>query len=119
MFYVITNLLILGQLFTFQAESSLGMPIGFDLVTSLKDMLTSYVVENNERRKRETEERLQREIEAEQSRFRGTRVTVASFLEWKARFDQELLEKEEAARGSAIIKREEAKKQKPTGETSH
>jgi len=95
------------------------MPIGFDLVTSLKDMLTSYVVENNERRKRETEERLQREIEAEQSRFRGTRVTVASFLEWKARFDQELLEKEEAARGSAIIKREEAKKQKPTGETSH
>ncbi|CAG8727209.1 26179_t:CDS:2, partial [Gigaspora rosea] len=64
---------------------------------------------------RDTVERLLRENDAEQSRFRGTRVTVASFLEWKARFDQELLEKEEAARGSAIIKREEAKKQKPTG----
>jgi len=92
------------------------MPIGFDLATSLKDVLTSYVVENTEKRKWEMEEKLRREIEAEQSKFHGTKVTVASFLEWKARFDQELLEREEAVRGSAAIRREEAKKPKPTGE---
>ncbi|CAG8460411.1 1242_t:CDS:2 [Paraglomus occultum] len=97
-------------------EGSLGMPIGFDLATSLKDMLTSYVVENKEKRRLEVEERLRREIEAEESKFQGTKVTVASFLEWKARFDQELFEKEEAARGSAAIRREETRKQKPTGE---
>ena len=49
------------------------------------------MVDEIERRKIEAEEkRKQEEEEAARKKFQGTRVTVESFLQWKAKFDEEL-----------------------------
>ncbi|CAG8473196.1 1953_t:CDS:10 [Ambispora gerdemannii] len=51
----------------------------------------------------------------EQARFQGTKVTVASFLEWREKFNKEKAEKERIEKGTAAYKRDEAKKLKATG----
>ena len=49
------------------------------------------LVDEIERRKIEAEEKKKREEEeAARKKFQGTRVTVESFLQWKAKFDAEL-----------------------------
>ena len=49
------------------------------------------LVDEIERRKVEAEEKKkQEEEEAARKKFQGTRVTVESFLQWKAKFDAEL-----------------------------
>ncbi|GES73061.1 RWD-domain-containing protein [Rhizophagus clarus] len=97
------------------AQDSLGMAMVFTLSSLLKDLLTSFVVEREEKRKKEEEDKIKKQIEAEQAKFQGTKVTIASFLEWKENFEKELEEKEKATKSLAIIKKEEAKKSKPTG----
>jgi len=49
------------------------------------------LVDEIERRKIELEEKKKKEEEeAAQKKFIGTRVTVETFLQWKAKFDEEL-----------------------------
>ncbi|KAL1915626.1 uncharacterized protein VTP21DRAFT_6385 [Calcarisporiella thermophila] len=76
------------------AENSLGMAMVFTLASQLKELLTTLVEQIRADREREAEERAQRELELEQAKFQGTRVTVQSFLEWKERFDREMAELE-------------------------
>ncbi|CAG8524453.1 11542_t:CDS:2 [Funneliformis caledonium] len=100
-----------------EAQSSLGMAMVFTLSSLLKDLLTTFVMERNNRKKKDEEDRIRREIEIEQAKFQGTKVTVASFLEWKEMFDKKLAEKEKASKNLLAIKKEEAKKLKLTDES--
>ncbi|CAG8589326.1 15563_t:CDS:2, partial [Acaulospora morrowiae] len=97
------------------AQESIGMVVVFTLATLLKESLTTLVIDRKEKRKFDEEERIKKEIEAEQVKFQGTKVTVASFLEWKEQFDKEIEEKERLAKSIASLKKEEAKKNKLTG----
>ncbi|RIA91060.1 RWD domain-containing protein [Glomus cerebriforme] len=97
------------------AQDSLGMAMVFTLTSLLKDLLTSFVTERKDQRKKEEEDKIRKEIEAEQAKFQGTKVTVASFLEWKENYDKELEEKEKSTKSLATIKKDEAKKLKLTG----
>lgn len=72
-------------------QDNLGLVMIFTLVTyaiewinSLKDKKQQERIEAEERRKRE-------ELEREQHKFEGTRVTVESFINWKLKFDEEML----------------------------
>ncbi|KAG9304082.1 hypothetical protein G9A89_005992 [Geosiphon pyriformis] len=98
-----------------QAEDSTGMAMVFTLVSLLKDSLSLLVIENQEQRKRDEEARVRKEIEAEQARFQGTKVTIPAFIEWKQNFERERLEKERLEKGAAALKREEMKRLKLTG----
>ncbi|RIB03788.1 hypothetical protein C2G38_1989349, partial [Gigaspora rosea] len=94
---------------------SIGMAMVFTLLSSLKDSLTTFVIERQEQRKQAEEDRIRKEIEAENAKFQGTRVTIASFLEWKENFEREIAEKEKATKSLAVLKKEEMKKHKLTG----
>lgn len=79
-----------------QIEENLGMAMVFTLVA----MLQEYLNERIDERQKEKDEQLEiiaeekRKIrEEEEQRLKGTTVTVDSFLEWKARFDEERLKK--------------------------
>ncbi|XP_067010489.2 RWD domain-containing protein 1 [Anabrus simplex] len=71
------------------AEENLGTVMIFSLVSSAQEWLNTQA---DERRKTREENARRKEIEAEEAervRFEGTRVTVESFLAWKAKFDSE------------------------------
>jgi len=73
-----------------QAQENLGTVMIFTLVSSAQEWLNT---KWDEIRKRREEYAILKEKEAEEAerrRFEGTRVTVESFLAWKARFDTEL-----------------------------
>lgn len=73
-----------------QAQENLGTVMIFTLVSSAQEWLNT---KWDEIRKRREEYAILKEKEAEEAerrRFEGTRVTVESFLAWKARFDGEL-----------------------------
>ncbi|XP_061176639.1 RWD domain-containing protein 1-like [Saccostrea echinata] len=90
-----------------QIEENLGMVTVFTIVSAVQEKLTTYV-EDSKRRKEEEAERKQRELEeAEQKRFEGTKVTVETFLAWKAKFDAEMAE----------LKKEKIQKEKSKGLT--
>jgi hypothetical protein len=79
-------------LIVFKATEHLGMPMVYTLVVALVEKLEA---DNENRKMREAEEKDRRakEIEAEeQKRFDGTKVTVETFLRWKASFDKEMNE---------------------------
>ncbi|CAG0908098.1 unnamed protein product, partial [Cyprideis torosa] len=73
------------------AEESLGMAMVFTLASGALEWLSSKC----ETRAQELQEKKEREEtmreEEERRRFEGTRVTVESFLKWKATFDEERL----------------------------
>jgi len=79
-----------------QIEENLGMPMAFTIVSACIEWLG----EKNDQIKREEEEAIQRRKEAEEEEERkkleGTKVTIESFLAWKAEFDRERLEKKGA-----------------------
>lgn len=76
----------LGEL----VEENLGMVMVFTLVSAAQEKLTD-IVEQIAQEKVEAKEAKEREkLEAEQKRFEGTRVTIETFLTWKAAFDAEL-----------------------------
>jgi len=77
------------------AEENLGMGMVFTLTSQLKETVDNLVVERKEKREREEEERIKREEEEERKKHEGTKVTVESFLAWKAKFDKEMKELEE------------------------
>ncbi|OZJ03178.1 hypothetical protein BZG36_04078 [Bifiguratus adelaidae] len=80
-------------------EESLGMAMCFALASALKEELEALILRLRKERDDEREERLRKELEAEQEKFRGTRVTRQKFLDWKKAFDKEMAEKEVAERG--------------------
>jgi len=77
------------------AEENLGMGMVFTLSSQLKETLDNLAVERKEQKEREEEERRKREEEEERKKHEGTKVTVESFLAWKAKFEQEQKELEE------------------------
>jgi len=91
-----------------QCEENLGMVMVFTLVSHSLEWLNAHI-ENIYKSKKEEEERKKKATEeAERKRFEGTRVTVESFLSWKAKFDEEMKTK-------AQIEKEKEKNRKPTG----
>ncbi|RKP39993.1 hypothetical protein BJ085DRAFT_20781, partial [Dimargaris cristalligena] len=94
------------------AEESVGMVMIFSLASVLKDTLEDILGEKMAERKRLDEERVAREIAAEQEKFVGTKVSVETFLVWKHKFDSEM----EALRmGQLAGKKSVDKKNKLTG----
>lgn len=74
------------------ANENLGMVVVFTIVSSVQDKLNE-LVENLLEEQRNEKERLEREVEeAEQKKFEGTRVTIETFMSWKAKFDAEMAE---------------------------
>eukprot|EP00088_Acartia_fossae_P021836 TRINITY_DN23207_c0_g1_i1.p1 TRINITY_DN23207_c0_g1~~TRINITY_DN23207_c0_g1_i1.p1 ORF type:complete len:243 (+),score=71.54 TRINITY_DN23207_c0_g1_i1:36-764(+) len=76
-----------------QIQENLDMPMIFTIVSAAIEWLG----ETNDRLKREAveaaERRKEEEEEAERKKLEGTKVTIESFLAWKADFDRERLEK--------------------------
>ncbi|XP_054439996.1 RWD domain-containing protein 1-like [Pteronotus mesoamericanus] len=102
------------KLLALQAEENLGMVMIFTLQTAVQEKLNEIVDQIKTRRE---EEKKQKE-EAEKQLFHGTPVTIENFLNWKAKFDAELLEIKKKR-----MKEEQAGKNKLSGkqlfETDH
>ncbi|TFK80927.1 RWD-domain-containing protein [Polyporus arcularius HHB13444] len=96
-------------------EENLGMAMTFTLVTHLRERLSVFMREREERIRKEEMEKERRALEAEEARTRGTPVTVESFRAWKIKFDKEMAvkrarEEEEKLKGLSPKEREEYKK---------
>ena len=72
-----------------QIEDNMGMVMGFTIISEAVEFLgvkwEEYQVMLEERQQLEKE----REEELEKKRLEGTKVTIESFLAWKAKFDEE------------------------------
>lgn len=73
-----------------QCEENLGMVMVFTLVSYSVEWLNTHMEELAQRAKEEFERKKKEQEEAERKKFEGTRVTVETFLAWKARFDFEM-----------------------------
>lgn len=74
------------------ANENLGMVVVFTIVSSVLEKLNEIVEMVVEERAME-KERAEKEVEeAERKKFEGTRVTVETFMSWKARFEAEMAE---------------------------
>lgn len=73
-----------------EASENLGMVMVFTLVSSALEKLNVFNEDTVRRRVEAKEKKLRAEEEAERKRFEGTRVTIESFLAWKADFDAEV-----------------------------
>lgn len=84
-----------------QAEENLGMVMVFTLVSAVQEKLH----EISQRIKDDEEDakirRIRQQEEEEQKRFEGTRVSVETFMAWKAEFDAEM---EEEKRRKGILR---------------
>lgn len=82
------------------ANENLGIVMVFTLVSSGQEWLNNKWDETRKEREEKAKKKEIEQEEAERKRFEGTRVTVESFLAWKAKFDEEFghtkkLEKED------------------------
>merc|ERR1719427_2326091 len=88
-------------------DETMGMPMVFTIVSAVMEWLG----ETNDRLKFEAEEaiRKQKELEEEEERkkLEGTKVTIESFLAWKAQFDIEMAAKKGVVE---LTKKEKMKK---------
>ncbi|XP_045044634.1 RWD domain-containing protein 1 isoform X3 [Desmodus rotundus] len=75
-----------------RAEENLGMVMIFTLVTAVQEKLNEIVDQIKTRREEEKKQKEKEAEEAEKQLFHGTPVTIENFLNWKAKFDAELLE---------------------------
>ncbi|THH05248.1 hypothetical protein EW145_g4944 [Phellinidium pouzarii] len=96
-------------------EENLGMAMTFTLVSHLREQLMLLVRSRMEQIQREESEKERLALEAEETRTKGTPVTIQSFKEWKARFDREIArkktqEEDERLKGMSPKEREEYKK---------
>lgn len=73
-----------------EAEIGIGMPSIFTLVTVLKDEAESLFNEKLALKTKEFERKRQELEKIEQQKFQGTKVTPASFNEWRLKFRQEM-----------------------------
>ena len=92
-------------------DENIGMAMVFTIVSAAIEWLG----ETNDRLKFEAEEaiRIQKELEEEEERkkLEGTKVTIESFLAWKAEFDAEML----AKKSEAALSKKEKEKMKKSG----
>merc|ERR1719244_2495378 len=90
------------------AEENLGMAMVFTIVSEA----IQWLGETNDRLKEEAAEAIRRQKEAdeeeERKKLEGTKVTIESFLAWKAEFDREMREK----KGKELEKQEKKSKKK-------
>ncbi|XP_054715874.1 RWD domain-containing protein 1-like [Uloborus diversus] len=75
-----------------KADENLGMVMIFTLVSEASEWLNKKLLDNITRKREADELRIKQLEEEERNRFEGVRVTVESFLSWKAKFDQEMAE---------------------------
>ena len=80
------------KLLALQAEENLGMVMIFTLVTAVQEKLNEIVDQIKTRWEEEKKQKEKEAEEAEKQLFHGTPVIIESFLNWKAKFDAELLE---------------------------
>uniref|UniRef100_T1JCC5 RWD domain-containing protein n=1 Tax=Strigamia maritima TaxID=126957 RepID=T1JCC5_STRMM len=80
----------LQMVLTAEAENNLGMVMIFTLVSTAQELLNTKWDEVQRNKQKQVEKLLQEKEEAEMKKFEGTRVTVESFLLWKAQFDLEM-----------------------------
>ncbi|KAM4681520.1 RWD domain-containing protein 1 isoform 2-T2 [Amazona ochrocephala] len=88
-----------------QVEENLGMVMIFTLVSAVQEKLNEIVDQIKTRREEEKKQKEREAEEEEKQRFHGTPVTIENFLNWKAKFDAELLE----------IKRKKMKEEEQAG----
>lgn len=83
-----------------EEEMLLGTQMCFALISSIKELSEEWYTEKINQQKRNHEKELQNREKEEQKKFRGTKVTKESFLEWRLNFRKELSldEKEEQRR---------------------
>eukprot|EP00088_Acartia_fossae_P000999 TRINITY_DN1036_c0_g1_i4.p1 TRINITY_DN1036_c0_g1~~TRINITY_DN1036_c0_g1_i4.p1 ORF type:complete len:239 (+),score=82.21 TRINITY_DN1036_c0_g1_i4:54-770(+) len=77
---------------------NLGMPMVFTIVSAAIEWLGDKNDQIKEEMETAAKKKLEMEEEEERRKLEGTRVTVESFLAWKAEFDQERLEKMKTAK---------------------
>lgn len=82
------------------------MAMIFTMVMTMKEELDNIMLDVQKAEEEIINEKRRKEEEAEQAKFVGTKVTVASFMEWKIKFDAEMLEKD------AVLKAQRAKELK-------
>ncbi|XP_063613680.1 RWD domain-containing protein 1-like [Penaeus indicus] len=92
-----------------QCEENLGMVMVFTLVSYSLEWLTTHMEGIALSTKEELERKKKEQEEIDRKKFEGTRVTVETFLAWKAKFDAEM----QALRSEKD--REDEKNKKPTG----
>ncbi|XP_030640165.1 RWD domain-containing protein 1 [Chanos chanos] len=90
-----------------QAEENLGMVMIFTLVTAVQEKLNEIVDQIKSRREEEKRRKEREAEEAEKKEFQGTVVTIESFLSWKAKFEQEMME----------LKRKKQREEEQAGKT--
>ncbi|CAH2350250.1 protein Gir2p [[Candida] railenensis] len=73
-----------------EAEMNLGMPSVFALVSQLKDEAEAYFQNKVDAAQRKYDKELLAQEMEEQKKFNGTKVTKESFLEWRAKFREEM-----------------------------
>ncbi|CAO3639298.1 unnamed protein product [Mucor fragilis] len=88
------------------AEDSIGMAMIFTMVMTMKEELDNIMLDVQRAEEEIINEKRRKEEEAEQAKFVGTKVTVENFMEWKKKFDAEMLEKD------AVLKAQRAKELK-------
>ncbi|KAJ2497863.1 rwd domain-containing protein [Coemansia sp. RSA 1972] len=70
-------------------EECLGMAMVFSMASNLREIAALRLVAKTIHLKQLREQRIQKEVEAEQAKFIGTPVTRENFLEWKVHFECE------------------------------
>jgi hypothetical protein len=93
------------------ASENLGMVMVFTLVSATQEWLGRHIEDVKRREEEEKERKIREAEEAERKRFEGTRVTVESFISWKAAFDAEML----ALKKQQMLKEEASGPKKLTG----
>ncbi|XP_076062423.1 RWD domain-containing protein 1 isoform X2 [Oratosquilla oratoria] len=74
-----------------QCQENVGMVMVFTLVSYALEWLNTKLDEWKREAEEEEERKKTAAEEAERKKFEGTRVTVETFMAWKAKFDQEIL----------------------------
>lgn len=89
-----------------EAQENLGMVMIFTLVSAALEWLNQRGEEIVKKKQEEEEKRKQQQEEEETKKFEGTRVTIETFLFWKAQFDLEraTLSKQQKTKEDAIKK---------------
>ncbi|CAI9742129.1 domain-containing 1-like [Octopus vulgaris] len=74
------------------AQETLGMVMVFTIVSAVQEKINDIIEQNKQEREKEELRKQKEQEESEQKTFEGTRVTVETFIAWKARFDLEMKE---------------------------
>ncbi|KAK4309770.1 hypothetical protein Pmani_018617 [Petrolisthes manimaculis] len=73
-----------------EVTENLGMVMVFTVVTSALEWLAGHMEQLATAAQEQQQLQLKEKEEAERKKFEGTRVTVETFMAWKAKFDQEM-----------------------------